>query len=136
MGLLEKRAAKAFQEGSYKKFTDEINSLAGYTIEFEVNWDSLAVEEYTEMYEEFFSEVYFIPVVNAVKEIVADDMGKAALKETLKKIVIKNEGEIYSASSAYSFANGILTIDHLPYNNVNNTVERTTVLTELLMKSL
>lgn len=136
MGLLEKRAVKAFQEGSYKKLTDEINSLAGYTIEFEVNWDSLAVEEYAEMYDEFFTEVYFLPVVNAVKEIAGDDMGKEALKETLKKIVIKNEGDIYSASSAYSFSSGVLTIDHLPYNNVNNTTERTTVLTELLMKSL
>ena len=136
MGLLEKRAVKTFQDGNYKKLTDEINTLAGYTIEFEVNWNSIALEEYTEMYDEGFTKVYFTPIIEALKEITADDMGKQALQEALKKVVIKNEGGFYYASSAYSFKDGVLTIDHQPFNNINDITDRTTVLGELLMKNL
>jgi hypothetical protein len=137
MGLLEKRALKAFQDGSYKTLTDEINAIAGYTIEFEVNWDSLAEEGYsTEYYDEHFTKVYFTPLITALKEITADDMGKEALKEALKKVVIKNEeGNVYG-SNAYKFGDGILTIDHKSFSNVDNITERSTELGALLMKNL
>jgi hypothetical protein len=136
MGLQEKRALKAFQEGNYQQLTSEINTLAGYPIEFEVNWDTLALDEYAALYEDCFPKVYFTPLINAIKEIAADDMGKEALKEILKKIVIKNEGGYYSAGSAYSFQSGVLTVDHQPFNNVDNITERSTVVGELLMKNL
>src|SRR5262245_22656594 len=132
MGLMEKRAIKAFQEGNYKKLTEEINTLAGYPIEFEVNWDSLAVEEYSHIYDDCFTKVFFTPVIAAFKEIVSDDLGKESLKETLKKIVIKNEGQIYYGSYAYSIKDGVLTIDHQPCTNVDSIDERSTELTKLL----
>ncbi|GAA3952108.1 hypothetical protein GO495_12365 [Chitinophaga oryziterrae] len=137
MGLLEKRAVKAFQDGSYKKLTDEINAITGYTIEFEVNWDSLAEEGSADKYEDAFTMVYFTPLVSAVKEIAADDMGKEALKDALKKVIIKNEGGYIYGSSAYKFSNGVLTIDHQPCTNVDNGLaERTTELAAILMKNL
>ncbi|SEW34685.1 hypothetical protein SAMN05428988_4188 [Chitinophaga sp. YR573] len=137
MGLLEKRALKAFQDGSYIKLTDEINAITGYTLEFEVNWDSLAEEGYsTEYYDEYFTKVYFTPLITALKEITADDMGKEALKEALKKVIIKNEaGNVYG-STAYKFGDGVLTIDHRSFANVDNVTERSTELGELLMKNL
>lgn len=136
MGLLEKRAVKAFQEGSYKKLTEEINTLAGYQIEFDVNWDTLAVDEYSHIYDDCFTKVYFLPVIGALKEIVSDELGKEALKETLKKIHIKNEGQIYYGDYAYSISNGTLTIDHQPCTNIDDINSRTTVLTKFLMKQM
>jgi hypothetical protein len=136
MGLQERRAAKAFQDGNYQTLTSEINTLAGYQLEFEVNWDTLALEEYSHMYEECFPKVYFTPLINAIKEITIDDMGKEALKEALKKVVIKNEaGNVYG-STAYAFSGGVLTIDHLPFSNVDNITERSEELSKLLMKNL
>jgi hypothetical protein len=67
---------------------------------------------------ECFHKVYFTPLINAIKEIAADDMGKEALREALKKVVIKNEGGIYYASGAYLFNGGVLTIDHPPMKNL------------------
>lgn len=136
MGLLEKRAVKAFQDGSYQTLTNEINTLAGYPLEFEVNWDNLAVEEYTHMYDEGFTKVYFTPLINAIKEITVDDMGKEALKETLKKVIIKNEGGIYYVSDAYKFEGGTLTINHEPFSNIDNITERSEGLAKLLMKNM
>lgn len=136
MGLSERRAVKTFQDGSYVTLTNEINTLAGYPIEFEVNWDTLALDEQTHLYEEGFTKVYFVPLINAIKEITNDDMGKEALKEAFKKVVIKNEGGYYSASSAYSFDGGVLTIDHEPFSNIDYFTERSEALTKLLMKNL
>jgi hypothetical protein len=136
MGLQERRAVKAFQDGNYQTLTSEINTLAGFPLEFEVNWDTIAQEEYTHMYDEGFTKVYFTPLINAIKEITLDDMGKEALKEALKKVVIKNEAGNYYGSNAYTFAGGVLTIDHQPFSNIDNISERSEELSKLLMKNL
>src|SRR5688572_1287439 len=111
MGLLEKRALKTFQDDHYPKLTGEINTLAGYPIEFDVNWATLALDEKATIYEESFTKVYFTPLIDAIKEIATDEMGKEALKDALKKVVIKNEGGNVYGSNAYSFKEGVLTID-------------------------
>ena len=135
MGLQERRALKTFQDGSYQKLMNEINTLAGYSIEFEVNWETLALDR-TDLYEEGFTKVYFTPLINALKEITADAMGKEALKEALKKVVIRNEGGYYYASQAYSFNGGVLIIDHQPFSNIDDITDRSTELGGLLMKNL
>jgi hypothetical protein len=136
MGLLEKRALKAFQDDAYKKLTSEINAVAGFNVEFEVKWETLALEEQSHLYEDSFPKVYFTPIINAFKEITADDMGKEALKETLKKIVIKNVDQIYYGDRCYFFEKGVLTIDHMPTTNIDNIQERTEGLTKILMKQM
>ncbi len=136
MGLIEKRAIKAFQEGSYINLVKEINTIAGYELVFDVKWDSLAAEEYAHLYEESFNKVYFTPLIAALKEITSDDLGKEALKSTLKKVVIKNDNNIYYAESAYSFDGGTLTIDHSPISNIDNINERSEYLTKMLCKLL
>jgi hypothetical protein len=136
MGLSEKRALKTFQDDSYQKLTSEINTLAGYPLEFEVKWETLALDEKASIYEESFTKVYFIPLVDAIKEIITDEMGKEALKEALKKVVIKNEGGNVYGSNAYSFNGGVLTIDHEPFSNIDNVTERSMELGKLLMKNL
>lgn len=136
MGLLEKRALKAFQEDNLQKLLSEINTLAGYTIEFDIKWENIAKDDYAAMYDEAFTKVYFTPFIEALKEITADDMGKEALQETLKKVVIKNEGGFVYGSTAYSFNDGVLTIDHEPFSNIDNISERSMELGKLLMKNL
>jgi len=136
MGLLEKRTLKTFQDDSYQKLTKEINTLAGHPIEFEVNWATLALDEKASIYEESFTKVYFTPLIDAIKEVVTDDMGKEALKEALKKVVIKNEGGNVYGSNAYSFNKGVLTIDHEPFSNIDNITERSMALKALLLKNL
>lgn len=136
MGLQERRAVKTFQDGSYQSLTSEINTLAGYPLEFEVNWDTLALEEYSHLYDEGFTKVYFTPLINAIKDITIDDMGKEALKESLKKVVIKNEAGNYYGSNAYTFNGGVLTIDHQPFSNIDNISERSEELSKLLMKNM
>lgn len=136
MGLAEKRIVKTYQEGIYKTLVDEINTLGGYDLEFEVNWDSLSNNTYSHIWENTFSQIYFTPIINAFKEITADEMGKEALQESLKKVIIKDDKDNFSPSSAYSFENDTLIIDHSSYSNADNVEERSKFLTEFLESKL
>ena len=136
MGLTEKRAIKAFQDTKYTELVKEINTIAGFPVEFDVKWETLAEPEYSHMYEEGFTKVYFTPVINAFKGIAVDDMGKEALKESVKKIVIKNESGAYYGSAAYAFENGVLTIDHKPFTNIDDIQDRSKELEKLLSSKM
>lgn len=134
-GLKEKRAVKNFQEQTFPKLTQQINTVASVDVPVEVDWDSIAVDDYADMYEEGFTKVYFTPLLDALKEICADDMGKDALKNALKKVVIKNSSNSYSPSN-FSFADGVLVIDHSPTTNIDDTKERTKKIVKLLEDAL
>lgn len=136
MGLLEKRAVKEYQDNKYNALVSEINQIAGYEIEFDVKWDTLAVNDHSHLFEEGFTKVYFMPVINALKEITKDDLGKEALKETLKKIIVKNEEGISYYESAYSYSEKVLTIDHEPFTNMDNVSDRSNFLVEFLSSKM
>jgi hypothetical protein len=123
MGLAERRAAEGFRTGEYPEWNTKINDAAGFDVPVDVAWDELAVDGYATSYPEFFTKVYFQPLVSALAAVTIDDMGTAALKATLKKIVIKNSGQYYGISG-FSFADGVLTVDHKPDTNVDYFDER------------
>ena len=124
MGLKEKRAVKSFEENSYPELKAKITDTVGFDLEIEVHWDTLAQDRMEHVYEDSFPKVYFQPVIQAFEDICQDDMGKEALQEVLKKIVIKNEAGIWSADKWASFADGVLTLDHDPTTNADNVSAR------------
>ncbi len=136
MGLSEKRAITAFQETKFPALKKEIDAAAGFVVPMEVKWDTLASEGYGSDYETFFTKVFFQPVINAFQAVCTDQMGKDALKNNLKKIMISNEGGFYSPEKAISFKNGVLSIDHQPHSNVDDVKDRTNFLQKTLENSL
>lgn len=136
MGLIEKRAIKNFQDNNYPALVNEINQAAGFEVPIEVKWDSLAKTDYAHLYDEGFTKVYFNTLAQAFKEITIDDLGKDALKETLKKVIIKNDNGYYSPGYAFSFANGELTFDHDPVTNVDDINDRVKALVKLLSSNM
>lgn len=136
MGLAERRAIKAFQDNNLPGYTSEIHALVGAEVPIEVSWDQLAKADYADSYAEFFRKVYFQPLIDSLKAIAIDDMGKDALKGGLKKIVLCNSKDTYTADYAMSFADGVVTIDHDSCTNVDYVDERTAALTKALEKGL
>ncbi len=136
MGLAEKRIIKSYQEGQFQEHVKEINEIAGKEIDIVVDWDSLSNNEYSHLWEDSFTKIYFTPIIEALKSIAADDMGKEALNESLSKIDIKDANDIYSAGMAYSFSNSTLHVDHSPFSNVDQINERTEALTSLLEENM
>jgi len=135
MGLAERRATKEFQDKQFPELRNEIHKLAGFPVPIEVAWEQLAVEGQTEYYKEYWTEVFFKPVIEGLRQIGRDEMGREALKSGLKKIEFRNSSGYYSPGSAISFQGGQLVIDH-DYSNLGDTKERTKHLVEMVEKGL
>ena len=135
MGLAERRGVERFKNDDYPGWKSRIDEAAGFEVPVEVAWEELAVADYADWYAEFFPKVYFQPLVDALRAVTVDDLGKGALREGLSKIIIRNEGGFYSTSGA-SFAGGVLTFDHQPHSNVGDGEERAKGLQRILESGL
>jgi len=136
MGLTEKRAVSAFKEGQYKILEKKIFEVAGKDIEIEINWDSLAVNGMSHLYNEAFEKVYFSPLIMALEKICVDDFGKEAIAANLDKIIIENVGDNHNPAKWASFENKILKLDHKPTYNIGDVEDRASNLQKILENSL
>jgi hypothetical protein len=135
MGLAERRAVERFKTDDYPAWKSKIDKATGFAVPVEVTWDELAENDFASSYAEFFPKVYFQPLVDALNAITFDEIGKGAVRDGLKKIVIRNSDQFYS-TRGFTFAEGVLTIDHKPATNVDDTDERTKGLHQLLESGL
>ena len=135
MGLAERRAAERFKNDDYPAWKEKIDAAAGFDVPVEVKWDELAAADYADSYATWFPMVYFKPMVEALSAVAIDEMGKDALRDGLKKIVVRNS-EQYSSRSGFAFDSGVLTMDHKPYTNVDDGDERAKGLQKLLEAGL
>jgi hypothetical protein len=134
MGLAEKRAVADYQSKEFPPVKDEIQKVLGYPLELDVMWDTMMEPGKSDMYPMLFTKVYFTPLKDALKAIAADEMGKGALKDALKKVVIN--GASGSHPRDFTFKEGVLTINHMPFSNVDDVNERTQGIKKLLESGL
>ena len=132
MGLKEKRAIREFAENKYPEYQQQVLDAVGYDLEIDVNWDSLAKDTNVDQYERAIPDVYFAPLLKVLKEVCQDDMGKEAMQELVKKIEIKNENDIWSATEWVKMKGDVLVLDHETTTNSGNIDDRAYYLTELL----
>src|SRR6267154_1335427 len=93
MGLNERRKMKELQETTFPERTAELAEICGTTIPYEVDWDSFA-DDLEGL--NFLDNLSCHRLNMALRVICQDDMGKEAIRETVKKIKLKNvktEGE-------------------------------------------
>ncbi|WP_157876553.1 hypothetical protein [Streptomyces graminilatus] len=135
MGLAERRSVERFKNDDYPGWKSRIDEAAGFEVPIEVEWQELAVADYADSYAEYFPQVYFQPLVDALSAVGVDDMGKDALREGVSKVVIKNSGTFFSPSGI-SFADGVLTFDHMSESNTHHGEERTKRLQDVLESGL
>jgi hypothetical protein len=136
MGLAERRATKDFQDKLFPTLKAEIEKLAGFAVPLEINWEQLAKDDYASSYDESWKKVFFQPVIDALKKITRDQMGKDAIKSGLKKVVFCNTKGAYSPSSAITFTGGELVVDHDPVTNIDYIDDRTNHMVTILEKAL
>jgi hypothetical protein len=135
MGLAERRSAERFKNEDYPGWKARIDAAAGFEVPIEVAWDELAVPDYADRYAEYFPDVYFRPLLDALGAIAADDMGREALQASLSKVVVRNSDQYFSPSGI-TFADGVLTFDHKSDTNTHHVEERTKALQALLEGAL
>jgi hypothetical protein len=135
MGLEEKRAVKGFQDSKLPGLMKEIQALINCPVE--IDWDSLASGDGADpvYWADAWERVFFRPVIEGLREISRDDLGRDALKNGLKKVVMCNKGGNWG-DAAFSFENGVLKIDHKPFTNIDDVRERTKLVTDVISKAL
>ena len=112
------------------------NKAAGKSIEIEVDWDSIMEDDHDHLFEDAWSKVYFISIIDALKGITIDDMGREAIAEGLDKVIIKNLDDNYYADDWSSLKDKVLTLNHKPFSNIDRTKERTEALQKHLEDNL
>lgn len=135
MGLAERRSADRFATEDYPGWKARIDEAAGFEVPIEVAWGELAVADYADSYAEYFPAVYFQPLLDALSAIGVDAMGKDALREGLSKVIVKNSGQYFSPTG-FTFADGVLTLDHMSESNTHHVEERTKAVQSLLEAGL
>ena len=136
MGLKENRFTKTFQEEQFPELKAQIIEAAGIDVVFNVEWTTLFEDRFLHLYHDSYPKIYFLPLLQAFNSICVDAMGKKALAENLKEIHITNTQDHHNPTHAYTFSNGVLTVDHSPILNADHVDRRTDALKELLENNL
>lgn len=121
-GLAERRAIKEYQEKKLPDLKKQIDDAAGFDVKLTVDWDKLAVPGKADHYleDEFISDIFFYPLIEALKRVTKDEMGKTALKSQLKEVVMTFDpatAPVSDYKGGWKFENGKLTINYEPWVN-------------------
>lgn len=135
MGLAERRAIEEFRATQFPDLTTKIAQAAGFTLPVEVEWTQLTYPGNNIKYPEIWTKLFFTPVIDALKRIGRDEMGKAALKDGVKQVRFQNTKRAHSPGAAISFEAGVIEIDH-DYSNVDDIAARTEHLVKLIEQKL
>ena len=87
MGLNERRKMKELQDTTFPGRVKEIEEICGAPIPYEVDWDSLADDAEAL---NFIDNISCHRLNMALRVICQDDLGKAAVRDGLKLIKLKN----------------------------------------------
>lgn len=140
-GLAERRAINEYKTEIFPGLQSEINTAAGMEVVIEVDWDKLASPGQAENYKQewYITKVFFLPLIEALKKVASDDMGKDALKEKLKVIYITHDMDTAPASryqDGVSFDNGKLSINFRVGSNSDDVSQRAAAIQKVLEDSL
>lgn len=136
MGLAQRRIVAGFQEKEFKAWKKEFDKIVGFPIKVDVKWDTLTRDTHDDAAKcaEYWTIVYFDTLNEVFKTLCQDDMGKSAVKESIKSIEIDgSDGSSYRASK---FENGVLYFKHAPFTNVNDVKERSSGISKMLEEKL
>ena len=103
MGLNERRKIKELQDVTFPGRVKEIEEICGVAIPYEVDWESLADDAEGL---NFLDNLSCHRLNMALRAICLDEMGKAAVRDGLKLVRLKNVKD--KAAMKIAMANGVL----------------------------
>jgi hypothetical protein len=103
MGLNERRKMKELQDVTFPARVEEIKEICGAPIPYEVDWDSLADDAEAL---NFIDNLSCHRLNMALRVICRDELGKAAVRDGLKLVKLKNVKD--KAAMHLGFQNGAL----------------------------
>lgn len=141
LNLAERRAVAAYQENIYADQLQQITRAAGFDVAVDVEWETLALPDQAAHYSrpDFWTDIFFTPLVKALSAVTADVMGREALQGSLKSITLKFDEE---TAPSMAFENGVhfensgLTINFRPFANSDHIEERARAIQNALEAAL
>jgi len=130
MGLAERRKIKEIQDNILPGRLKDIEEICGAPIPYEIDWETFS-DDLEGL--NFLDNISCHRLNMALRVICQDDMGKEAIRETLKKVKLKNVKAISDKSLA--FADGALEM-HCAYAQKLDGAFSDNEIRELLMKHL
>lgn len=103
MGLNERRKIKELQDVTFPERVKEIEEICGAPIPYDVDWDSLADDADGLR---FIDNLSCHRLNMALRVICQDEMGKAAVRDGLKLVKLKNAKE--KSAMKMEFNGGVL----------------------------
>jgi len=130
VGLNERRKIKELQDVTLPGRVKEIEEICGGAIPYDVDWDSFA-DDLEGL--NFMDNLSCHRLNMALRVICQDDMGKEAVRDTLKRVKLKNVKT--RPEMAISFGGGALEM-HCAYALRTDGMYSDGEIRELLMKNL
>jgi hypothetical protein len=130
MGLNERRKIKELQETTLPERVKEIEEICGKGIPYEVDWDSLADDAEGL---NFLDNISCHRLNMALRTICCDEMGKEAIRDSLKTIKLKNVKD--KSAMSISFDGGVLEM-HCAYAQRTEGMYSDAQIREVLMAKL
>jgi len=103
MGLIEKRLIKEAKETWLPGEAKDMQEAAGAAIAIDIDWTSFETDEAAL---KSLPHLGMRKMANAFRVICVDELGKEAVRETVKKVVITN----VQAEPKVSLENGVITL--------------------------
>src|SRR5579871_3812609 len=141
LGLAERRAVRDYMDKTFPERLRAITDAAGFAVPVEVEWHRIALPGEAAAYgsDNFWTNIYFVPLAEALKSIAADEIGKQALAERLTKIIVLYD-KATAPTSAYengvSFDAGELKINFQPHSNARDIKARADAIRKALEAKL
>jgi hypothetical protein len=130
MGLTERRKIKELQDTTLPGRVKEIEEICGKGIPYEVDWESLADDAEGL---NFLDNISCHRLNMALRAICLDDMGKEAVRDSLKLIKLKNVKD--KAEMKINFDAGVLEM-HCAYALRTDGMYSDNEIREVLMAKL
>lgn len=139
-GLAERRAIASYRQDRYPALEKAIQDAAGFPVPVEVAWEQLAVPGDAKYYadEGYFGKTIFEPIAAALRDVGKDQMGRDALKQTLKGIRVRYDDKTSTTNyrESLKFENGVLDVNWRPFANTADFKPRVTALIQVLEENL
>jgi len=130
MGLAERRKIQELKDSTLPARSREIAEICGAEIPYEVDWASI---EHDAQALNFLDNLSCHRLNMALRTICTDDMGRAAVRESLKLVRLKNVAE--PAQRQVTFRDGVLEM-HCAYAHGASGMLSDGSIREALMASL
>lgn len=134
---VEREAIAAYQQTAFVEQLRDIHESAGFAVPVEVDWESIALPGQAADYatEDYWTNVYFVPLAEALEMLTSYHQGKQAVQEKLKRVVVRYDSRQASTGdyrSKVALESGVLNINFKPASAAEQIEERTEAIQSTL----